>query len=199
MGLALAALVAGFAIGSVPFGFLLVRLLGRGDIRSVGSGNIGATNVGRLLGPAGWALTLAADAGKGAAGVWLGSVLAVGVPSVAVAGGVGAVLGHCYTPWLRGRGGKGVATMLGAFGVLSPVATGISVVAFALVAGCYRTVSLASLSAAALLPIVVFARGEPAAVVIGAALVAVVVGLRHRGNIARLRAGNEAQVGRGES
>ena len=119
------------------------------------------TNVGRVLGPVGWALTLAADAGKGAAGVLLGGMLATGVPAVAVAGGLGAVLGHCFTPWLRWRGGKGVATMLGAFGVMSPWASAVALIAFALVAGWSRTVSLASLSAALLLPIGGLVTGEP--------------------------------------
>lgn len=195
MGTAIVALVAGFAIGSVPFGFLLVRLLGRGDIRSVGSGNIGATNVGRVLGPVGWALALAADAGKGAVGVLLGSMLATGVPVVAVAGGVGAVLGHCFTPWLQWRGGKGVATMFGAFGVMSPWVAVIALIAFALVVGWSRTVSLASLSAALLLPIGGLVMGEHTAVVVGAALVAAVVVVRHADNIARLLAGDEPRTG----
>lgn len=195
MGPTLVALVSGFAVGSVPFGFLLVRLLGRGDIRAVGSGNIGATNVGRLLGPGGWATTLAADAGKGAVGALFGGALAAGMPAAAVAGGVGAVLGHCFTPWLRGRGGKGVATMFGAFGLLTPWATLASLLVFVLVAGAFRTVSLASLCAAVLLPIGSVAVGEPAAVVLGATIAAAVVVLRHADNIARLRSGKEAQVG----
>lgn len=195
MGPTFLALISGFAVGSVPFGFLLVRLLGRGDVRSVGSGNIGATNVGRLLGPAGWTVTLAADAGKGAVGVLVGGMLADGVPATAVAGGVGAVLGHCFTPWLRGRGGKGVATMLGAFSLLSPWVTLAALVVFAVVAGWHRTISLASLSAALTLPTGSLAVGEPAAVVSGAAIVSVVVALRHADNIARLRAGDEPRLG----
>ena len=135
MGTGLVALVLGFAVGSVPSGFLLVRLVGLGDIRAVGSGNIGATNVGRLLGPAGWAITLAADAGKGAVAVLIGGALAGDAPTAALAGGVGAVLGHCYTPWLQWQGGKGVATMMGAFGLMSPWATVAALVAFAFVGG----------------------------------------------------------------
>ncbi len=198
METALVAFLSGFAVGSVPFGLLLVRGLGRGDIRSVGSGNIGATNVGRLLGPAGWATTLAADAGKGAAGVLLGGMLASAGPVPGVAGAVGAVLGHCFPPWLRGRGGKGVATMFGAFGVLSPVATLMALAAFGLVAAWFRTVSMASLSAAVLLPVASWLVNDPVAVVAGAAVVALVVVWRHRGNIVRLRAGSEARVGGGQ-
>ena len=199
MGTGLVALVLGFAVGSVPSGFLLVRLVGLGDIRAVGSGNIGATNVGRLLGPAGWAITLAADAGKGAVAVLIGGALAGDAPTAALAGGVGAVLGHCYTPWLQWQGGKGVATMMGAFGLMSPWATVAALVAFAFVGGWYRTVSLASLSAAALLPFACLALGEPLSVVVSAALVSMIIGFRHRNNIALLRAGGEARVGRRRS
>jgi glycerol-3-phosphate acyltransferase PlsY len=190
----LLAALAAFAIGSVPFGFLLVRVVGRGDIRDVGSGNIGATNVGRLLGPAGWLLTLLADAGKGCAGVWVGGLIA-GSPAGPAAGAVGAVLGHCFTPWLRGRGGKGVATMIGAFGFLTPASMLGAIAAFAGVVLFSRFVSLGSLVAASALPAIMLARGEPVAYAVAALLVAVVVFARHWPNIRRLRAGTEARVG----
>ncbi len=195
METAFVALLTGFAVGSIPFGFLLVRLLGRGDIRSVGSGNIGATNVGRLLGPVGWTTTLAADAGKGAVSALLGGMLASGGSVPAVAGAVGAVLGHCFTPWLRGRGGKGVATMFGAFGVLTPWASLVALLSFGLVAGWFRTVSLASLSAAVLLALGSWAMRDSADVIAGTAVVALVVVWRHRDNIVRLRSGSESRLG----
>jgi glycerol-3-phosphate acyltransferase PlsY len=196
--LVIAALAAGFALGSVPFGYLLVRSVGRGDIRVVGSGNIGATNVGRLLGPRGWIATLVLDGGKGVAGVALGGWLSGGEPAGLAAGAAGAVLGHCYTPWLGGRGGKGVATLLGAFGFLAPVATLMAAAAFALTAVVTRWVSLGSLVAVIALVIATVARREPLPYTYAAAVVCVVVFLRHRENIQRLLNGTEAKIGGAE-
>jgi len=195
--LVIAALVAGFALGSVPFGYLLVRFLGRGDIRAVGSGNIGATNVGRLLGPWGWTVTLLLDGGKGIAGVALGGWIAGGEPAGLAAGAAGAVLGHCYTPWLGGKGGKGVATLLGAFGFLVPMATLVAAATFALTALVTRWVSLGSLVAVVSLVIATAVRDEPRAYVVAAAVVCVVVFLRHGANIRRLLSGTEAKIGGG--
>jgi len=192
-----AALVAGFALGSVPFGYLLVRSLGKGDIRAVGSGNIGATNVGRLLGPPGWIATLILDGGKGVASVAIGGWLTGGDPAGLAAGAAGAVLGHCYTPWLGGKGGKGVATLLGAFGFLSPAATLIAVGSFAVTALVTRWVSLGSLVAVIALVIATAARGAPRPYTYAAAVVCVVVFLRHSENIRRLLNGTEAKVGDG--
>lgn len=195
--LVIVALVAGFALGSVPFGYLLVRFLGRGDIRTVGSGNIGATNVGRLLGPPGWFATLVFDGGKGVAAVAMGGWLTGGEPAGLAAGAAGAVLGHCYTPWLGGKGGKGVATLLGAFGFLAPMATLMAVGGFALTALVTRWVSLGSLVAVIALVIAMAARGEPLPYTYAAAVVCVVVFLRHSENIHRLLNGTEAKVGGG--
>ncbi len=195
--LVIAALVAGFAIGSVPFGYLLVRFVGRGDIRAVGSGNIGATNVGRLLGPPGWVATLVLDGGKGVAAVAIGGWLTGGAPAGLAAGAAGAVFGHCYTPWLGGKGGKGVATLLGAFGFLAPMATLMAVGSFALTALVTRWVSLGSLVAVIALVIATAASGEPLPYTYAAAVVCVVVFLRHRENIQRLLNGTEAKVGGG--
>lgn len=197
--LVLAAWVAGFGLGSIPFGYLLVRFLGRGDIRELGSGNIGATNVGRLLGAPGWIVTLALDGGKGVAGVAIGAWLAPGDPAALAAGAAGAVLGHCYTPWLGGRGGKGVATLLGAFGFLAPIPTLIAIAGFALTVLATRWVSLGSLVAVVVLVIAMPSRGEPAQYAYAAAIVCVVVFHRHRENIRRLINGAEARVGGGSS
>ena len=191
----LTALLVAFFAGSIPFGFILVRALGRGDIRSIGSGNIGATNVGRELGPVGWVLTLLADAGKGAAGVWIGGLITGGSAAGFAAGALGAVLGHCFTPWLRGKGGKGVATMLGAFGLLTPYAIALVVGVFAATVIVARTVSAASLAAAVALPIAVYSLGGPFAYVSAAAGVSAVVFVRHVPNIRRMLSGSEARVG----
>lgn len=192
--LVIAALVAGFALGSVPFGYLLVRVLGKGDIRTLGSGNIGATNVGRLLGPLGWTATLVLDGGKGVASVVLGGWLAGGAPGGLAAGAAGAVLGHCYTPWLGWKGGKGVATLLGAFAFLSPLATLVAIGSFALTAFLTRWVSLGSLVAVVALVIATAAHGEPLPYVYAAGVVCVVVFLRHRENLRRLLNGTEAKI-----
>ncbi len=196
--LVIAALAVGFALGSVPFGYLLVRLLGRGDIRSVGSGNIGATNVGRLLGPSGWTVTLLLDGAKGVAGVALGGWLTGAAAAGLAAGAAGAVLGHCYTPWLGGKGGKGVATLLGAFGFLAPAATLVAVGSFALTALATRWVSLGSLVAVIALVAATALLDEPLPYVGAAAVVCVVVFLRHSANIRRLLDGTEAKFGGGD-
>jgi glycerol-3-phosphate acyltransferase PlsY len=189
--------IVAFAVGSIPFGYVLVRLLGKGDIRATGSGNIGATNVGRLLGPTGWTSTLLLDAGKGVAGVVLGGWVTHGSPAGMAVGAAAAVLGHCYTPWLRFRGGKGVATMLGAFGWLSPGATLVAVVAFGLLALLGRWVSLASLGAAVALVAATVGLGQPSAYTYAAGVVCLVVFVRHRENIGRLFAGTESRIGAG--
>ncbi len=195
--LVIAALVAGFALGSLPFGYLLVRAVGRGDIRAVGSGNIGATNVGRLLGAPGWVATLMLDGGKGVAGVAVGSWITAGASAGLAAGAAGAVLGHCYTPWLGGRGGKGVATLLGAFGFLAPVATLVSIASFALTVLVTRWVSLGSLVAVLALVIAMVWAGDPLPYVYAGAVVCGTVFLRHRENIERLLRGTETKVGEG--
>ena len=143
-------LLIGFAFGSVPFGYLLVRLTTGADVRQTGSGNIGATNVSRALGAKGGVVTLVLDAAKGAAGVYAAAYIGVVVLGVeqtawAASGALGAVLGHCYTPWLALRGGKGVATLMGAFGILAPAPTAVGAGVLLLTAATSRMVSLASL------------------------------------------------------
>ncbi len=191
----LAAAIAGFGLGSIPFGYLLVRLAGRGDVRSFGSGNIGATNVARVLGPAGWLVTLLGDAGKGLAAVWVAPMIAPGEPWAAAAAGFGAIAGHCYTPWLGGRGGKGVATMLGAFGILAPAALVTAIIAFAVVALLTRYASAASILGTASLVVAAWALGAPMATRIAALATAGLIALRHRDNIRRLLDGTESRMG----
>ena len=181
--------LAAYLLGSIPFGFLLVRLGEGKDIRRYGSGNIGATNVFRKNRGAG-VLTLVLDAAKGylavlAAG-WLG-----GGGEWQAAAAFCAIAGHVFTLWLRFRGGKGVATGCGAFLALSPPALATALVAFALVFALSRYVSAASIAAAALFPLFAFFYGAPAPVLCWAALGALLIIVKHRENINRLRAGTE--------
>lgn len=190
-------LLGGFLLGSIPFGYVIVRLVRGEDIRTSGSGNIGATNVGRVLGRGGWLATLLLDGGKGAVAVLVAQ--SVAPPSAAAAAGavagLGAILGHCYSPWMGFRGGKGVATMLGTFAVLSPAGTLAAVVAFLLVAVATRYVSAASLAAAAALTGYLLWTGVGQALQLAAVVTLVVVVVRHRANIGRLLRGQEARIG----
>lgn len=187
-------LLGGFLLGSIPFGYVLVRLVRGEDVRSFGSGNIGATNVGRVLGRGGWVATLLLDVGKGSAAVLIARALSVD-PAAAAVAGLGAILGHCYSPWMGFRGGKGVATMLGTFAVLAPSATLAAVGAFLLVAGATRYVSAASLVAAGTMTAVILWQGQGRALAIAATVTLVVVVVRHRANIGRLLSGRESRIG----
>ncbi len=188
----LVALLLGYLLGSIPFGLILTRLAGHGDVRAIGSGNIGATNVLRTGNKALAAATLLGDALKGTAavliaGAWLG-------PMAALTAGFGAVLGHCFPVWLNFRGGKGVATFLGVLlGLAWPVAIGFALVWIA-VAALFRISSLAALTASLLTPIALFATGRPAMAILFV-LLAVLLWLRHMPNIRRLMAGTESHIG----
>ena len=193
-------LLIGFAFGSVPFGYLLVRLRTGGDVRHSGSGNIGATNVSRALGVGGGLVTLVLDAAKGAFGVagaaYIGvTVLRIEQAAWPAAGALGAVLGHCYTPWLGGRGGKGVATLLGAFGMLTPVPTAIGAVVLGAIAAATRMMSAGSLAGTIALVVATWWTGAPTATVVAATGALAVVVWRHRENIGRLTRGEEARLG----
>jgi glycerol-3-phosphate acyltransferase PlsY len=188
----LLALLLGYALGSVPFGLLLARAAGKGDIREVGSGNIGATNVLRAGGKWLAAAVLLLDAGKGFLAVWL-----VGrwLPEAPALGALGAVLGHCFPVWLGFRGGKGVATTLGTcLGLAWPIGAAYAAVWLALLA-VTRISSLAGMSAALAAPIAatLLARWD---LVPALWMIALIVIILHRENIARLRAGTEPKVGR---
>jgi len=185
-------LLGAYLVGSVPFGLLIGRLRGV-DVRRVGSGNIGATNVMRTGGKLAGLVTLCLDAAKGGVPV-LVARQAGAAPELQVAAGVAAVIGHCYPIYLRLRGGRGVATATGAFALLSPAAMGIAAVVFAAVLGVTRIVSAASCVAALALPVAAFARGE-ATVGLGAISVSAIVLWRHRGNLGRIRAGTERRLG----
>jgi len=191
----LLALLGGYLVGSVPFGVLLARVFGLGDLRKVGSGNIGATNVLRTGNKGAAALTLLLDALKGAVPVWIGWRYG---PEAAAVAGLGAVLGHCFPVWLGFRGGKGVATFLGALLALDWTAFLVFAVVWLGVAFASRYSSLAALvaSVAALTVMVVGGAWPPVALVALAGLVALVI-QRHHQNIARLRAGTESRISLG--
>jgi glycerol-3-phosphate acyltransferase PlsY len=189
------AVLAGYLIGSLPLGLLLARGWAGVDPRRVGSGNLGATNVYRT---AGWGLGLtvmALDMAKGTGAVLLAARTGAG-DGTTVAAGVAAVLGHVFPVWLRGRGGKGVATACGAFAVLAPLATAASLAAFVLTVAATRVVSAGSLMATLTLPSVAALSGTTSAVTAGAAIAAAVIAWRHRGNLARIRAGTERRLRR---
>jgi glycerol-3-phosphate acyltransferase PlsY len=188
-----------YLIGSIPFGFILVQLKSGRDIREIGSGNIGATNVARA---AGWSIglaTLALDAGKGFLVVWLIEHIAGPQIRFMTYAGLAAVLGHLYPVWLGFSGGKGVATALGVFLKICWPAVTVAVVLFILVAGFWRYVSLASVSAAACLPLLVYllyapGHAPPLALSTGTLLAAALVIMKHRENLERLVAGTEPRL-----
>jgi glycerol-3-phosphate acyltransferase PlsY len=183
------AVVGGFAIGSIPFGVLVARAFYRRDIRAEGSGNIGAANALRTLGKKGAAGVLVLDALKGAIPV---AVLThYGAPTaLAAAGGAAAVLGHCYSPLLGGRGGKGVATSYGAIWALSwPAAVAFTLVWVAsVIAAGYA--SVASMLASAVMPFALWFMLGRVGLVYGIASAVLIIS-KHRANLARLRAGTE--------
>jgi glycerol-3-phosphate acyltransferase PlsY len=190
----------GFLLGSVPFGFLWVKLRTGEDVRSFGSGNVGATNVGRVLGRKAGLGVLLADALKGLVAVLLAAPIGAAVSAGAAApaaAAVGAVAGHCYSPWLRGRGGKGVATMFGAFAVLAPVCAAIAAMALAALAAGTRTMSAGSLAAAFALTLSSWWLGLPMETTVAALLSAILVIWRHKENIGRLCRGEEHRFGEG--
>ena len=193
--LALPALAIGYLLGSIPFGLLLTRLAGKGDIRQVGSGNIGATNVLRTGSKALAAATLILDALKGTAAVWLAQRFLPGGELYAAAG---AMIGHLYPVWLKFRGGKGVATFLGVLAVLFPAGAAIYAFIWIGLLLLARISSVAGISAAASAPISAWLSGETA-IVPALAGFAVLVIWKHKANIARLRAGTEPRVGSGKA
>lgn len=182
----------GYLIGSIPFGLLLTRLAGLGDIRKVGSGNIGATNVLRTGHKGLAAATLALDAAKGAAGALVGGLFA---PEGALIGAVAAVAGHMFPVWLGFRGGKGVATGLGALAALAWPSAIAALALWLAVALIFRISSLAALVTTLIAPFHVWYLAGPwTAAAVG--IVCALVWMRHHQNIARLLKGEEPRIGR---
>ena len=192
--------VIAYLLGSIPFGYLIVRWQKGIDVRSTGSGSIGATNVMRNLGVIGFVVTFLLDVGKGVAAVLLASKLTAGNPGWIAAASVGAILGHCFPVWLKFRGGKGVATGVGVFLALAPLQVGLVLVIFAIVVAIWRYVSLGSILATAAFPLLVhFMRHAPTAIVAGAAIGAAIIIARHHANIRRLLNGTENRLGKKKS
>ncbi len=189
----LIAVVAAYLMGSIPFAQLLSQRRGV-DLRRVGSGNVGATNVLRTLGVRPAVLAMVLDAVKGTVAVLVAQRLTSGV-AVPVAAGLASMVGHVYPVWLRFRGGKGVATAAGAFAVLTPAALLAAAAVFVGVVTFTRFISVGSMAAALTLAGWAVATDAPTTVGIGASLAAVMIIVGHRANLIRLAAGTERRIG----
>ncbi|MGA8728777.1 MAG: glycerol-3-phosphate 1-O-acyltransferase PlsY [Terracidiphilus sp.] len=196
--------VAAYLLGSIPTGYLLMRVFRHQDIRTIGSGNIGATNVLRSGAKGLGAATFLLDMLKGCAAVWLGALLAplllptAPLRSVEALAALCAVLGHMFPIWLRFRGGKGVATGFGVFLVAAPLAALAAITVFALALAASRLVSLASILGAGSFPFFAWflVRGEkPTFFIAVQAIVALLIIAKHHQNIRRLFAGTESRIG----
>ena len=188
--------VAAYLLGSIPFGVILARLFGGTDVRKAGSGNIGATNVARVVGPVAGILTLVLDTAKGAAAVFLAGQLSNHSATWMMIAAFAALVGHCFPIWLKFKGGKGVATAAGVFIVLSPLACAAALALFVLVVILWRYVSLGSISAAAAMPLLMYflwtpRHAPPLVITVGTLAAALLIIYKHRGNLQRLLAGAE--------
>src|ERR1700687_2860083 len=148
--------IVAYLLGSVPFGLLLTKLFGGGDVRKAGSGNIGAANVTRVVGPLAGILTLLFDTAKGAAAVWLAGRVTNESAAWMMIGAFAVLLGHCFPVWLKFTGGKGVAAALGVFLSLCPLAAVSALLLFLLCVAYWRYVSLGSIAAAAAMPLLIY-------------------------------------------
>ena len=188
----LLAVVIAFVVGGIPFGYVLVRLKTGRDVRSMGSGNIGATNVLRTTGRAVAIVTLLLDIGKGFFAVWLAARLCADSPLWMSAAALAVILGHAYPVFLKFHGGKAVASFIGAFLYLAPVAMLSILVIFVMVVAATRHISLGSIIAAGTFPLGVWIIQHPPEPILITALIAgAFIVYRHRANIERIRAGNE--------
>jgi len=189
-------LLAAYFVGSIPFGLFLAKLLGGSDVRKAGSGNIGAANVARVVGPLAGILTLLLDTAKGAAAVWLAARFTHESAVWMMLAALAALVGHCFPVWLKFKGGKGVATALGVFLALCPLAALAALLLFALVVACWRYVSLGSISAAAAMPLLMYFlwaphHAPPLIISFGSLTATLLVVYQHRANIQRLVRGEE--------
>jgi acyl phosphate:glycerol-3-phosphate acyltransferase len=187
-----------YLLGSIPFGYLIVKWRLRADVRAAGSGNIGASNVTRVAGKEFGALTLLLDAAKGCAAVMLAARGETPMTWVMLAA-VCAVVGHMFPVWLHFHGGKGVATGLGVLIPVCPVAIFVTFLVWLITVLCWRYVSLGSIVAAALMPALFFAlyapgHAPPFSVTLGTVTIAVLIIIKHRSNIQRLLSGQESRV-----
>lgn len=189
-------LFASYLLGSIPFGLLFAKILGNKDVREHGSGNIGATNVSRVAGPFAGVLTLIFDTGKGALSVLAAARVFDHSAAAMMLAGLAALVGHCFPVWLKFRGGKGVATALGVFAALAPTAALAAVVIFLLTFVFWQYVSLASLAAAAAMPLLIYflwapRHAPPLVISIGTLLATALIFFKHVGNLQRLTQGTE--------
>ncbi|MBW8636608.1 glycerol-3-phosphate 1-O-acyltransferase PlsY [Hoeflea sp. WL0058] len=187
----LGALAFGYLLGSIPFGLLLTRMAGLGDIRSIGSGNIGATNVLRTGNKGLAAATLILDALKGLAAVLIAKTYGL---DAAIIAGLGAFVGHCFPVWLKFRGGKGISTYLGVLLALLPLGCAIFAVVWLATAFLSRYSSLAALVAVIVVPVAVFLLGHAHIAQLLTLMSAIAI-FKHRANIARLVSGEESRIG----
>jgi acyl phosphate:glycerol-3-phosphate acyltransferase len=190
-----AVVIGGYLLGSIPFGVIATRLGGAGDLRKVGSGNIGATNVLRTGRKDLAALTLIGDAGKGAAAVGLTALAFGWVPTLVALAAGSAFLGHLFPVWLRFRGGKGVATFYGTLLAAAWPAGVLAALTWLAMAALFRISSLAALTAAALAPLFAFATDQPRPMIHLTLVMAVLIFVRHHENIRRLLGGTEPRIG----
>lgn len=197
MPLTAVAIIAGYLIGSVPFALVLARRWGAGDLRLVGSGNVGAANVVRASGLKPGLLVAILDMSKGMMSVLLADRLLGGTNAAALAG-FAAIVGHIYPVWIGFRGGKGVATACGVFVILSPIAATAALMSFVLCVWKTRFVSLGSVLASVMVPSLSWAMGEPTPVCAAGAAAAALIVFRHRSNLRRLLTGTERRFGRDE-
>jgi glycerol-3-phosphate acyltransferase PlsY len=186
------AFLLGYALGAIPFGLLLTRAAGLGDVRSIGSGNIGATNVLRTGNKKLAAATLLLDGLKGTAAVLLGAYFFGSGP--ALLAGFGAFLGHLYPVWLKFKGGKGVATYLGVIAGLAWQAAAVFAAVWLAVAFLTRYSSLAALVASVAVPLALLAFDQPELAALAGVMTLFIL-LKHRANIQRLLAGKESKIG----
>jgi len=195
--------LAAYLLGSIPFGLLLAKLFGGGDVRKAGSGNIGATNVTRVAGPLAGILTLIFDTAKGTAAVWFAARITNDGATWMMIAAVAVLLGHCFPVWLRFRGGKGVATALGVFLALSPLAAVSALLLFILCVAYWRFVSLGSIAAAAAMPLLIYflwapGHAPPIIIDLGTLAIAALVIFKHSGNLRRLVEGTEPRFSFGK-
>jgi glycerol-3-phosphate acyltransferase PlsY len=184
-----ALVLSAYLLGSVPSGYILGSMAGV-DVRKVGSGNVGATNVARVVGKGRGALTLVADAAKGWLPIFAALQLEMSLSAVTLAG-TAAFLGHLYPIFLRFKGGKGVATAMGILLALAPLITMVLLVIFAVTVAAGRLISLGSITAAIVAPVSLWIAGYPPMVIVMVGFIAAMITWRHRGNIQRLLAGTE--------
>ena len=190
--------IGAYLLSSIPFGLVITRMMGLGDLRKIGSGNIGATNVLRTGSKVAAALTLILDIGKGAIGVVV-TMLSVGTPEAMAVAAATGVIGHCFPIWLGFKGGKGVATGIGVIIALNPIAGGGMIATWLVTAAIFRISSLAAMVAYLVAPFSIYYFSDDAAKLgfaLATGLIAVISIWRHRENISRLMAGNEPRIGK---